>query len=78
MFVYVYEVLVALNGKEPEITHALVFATSLQDAEHLLKHTQGVIEHNELPERLFSLPEYLEPRVVLERHHHTQGGAYHG
>lgn len=67
MFVYVYNVLVRLHGKDDYITHALVYAVCVQDAEELLKHTEGVITYEEDPVAMFSQPDYIEPKVILER-----------
>lgn len=78
MFVYIYTVLVALHGKEAEMSHAMVYAACVQDAEELLGTTEGIIAYEENPVAVFSQPDYVEPCVILERHHFSQKGKYHG
>lgn len=78
MFVYIYEVMVSLFGKEPNITHALVYAVCVQDAEALLGRTEGVLDYEREPLAVFSQPDYIEPQVILERLHRSQKGEYHG
>ena len=77
MFVFLFTVLVALHGKEPDTAYALVYAPALVVAERLLTATEGIIDHDDRPIAVFSYPDCTEnkPRVILER---TQKGEYHG